>query len=267
LPHSSESHPFARVSPAIQFRHDPAARLRLFCLPHAGAGASLFHSWSRILPREIQVCAIQLPGRENRLRESPHTELSALVRDLAEAMIPHLDRPFALFGHSMGAIIGFELARELRRRQQVMPRQLVMSGARAPQLPPTMTPLAALPAGQFMEAVQQRYGRFADEIQREPALLGLIAPILRADLAMIETYCCTPEAPLDCPIAVLGGTGDSTVSEDQLQAWSTQTRAGFDLGMLPGGHFFPQESRDELLRALEHRLQDALRNAAPAPRP
>lgn len=242
------------ASAAIRLRHDPAARLRLFCLPHAGAGASLFHPWSRILPREIQVCPIQLPGRENRLREPPPTGLPALVRDLADAIGPHLDLPLAVFGHSMGAAIGFELARELRRRGVATPVRLLMSGFRAPHRRPAVPPLAALPDARFLETVQQRYGRFADELLREPALLDLILPVLRADLAMIETYCCTEEAPLDCPISVFGGESDPTVTGDELAAWNRHTGAGFDHCTLPGGHFFPIESRDELLGALEHRL-------------
>jgi medium-chain acyl-[acyl-carrier-protein] hydrolase len=268
LPHSRGSHTFARASAAIQLRHDPAARLRLFCLPHAGAGASLFQPWSRLLPREIQVCPIHLPGRETRLRERPETDLPVLVRDLADAIVPYLDLPCAIFGHSMGAALGFELTRELRRRGQITPRHLVMSGARAPQVRPTTAPLAALADPLFMEAVQARYGRFADEILREPALLALIAPILRADLALIETYCCTPEPPLACAISVLGGASDSTVTEPELRAWSVQTSAGFELAMLPGGHFFPQESRDEVLRALEQRLRGlAVHDPATNPHP
>jgi surfactin synthase thioesterase subunit len=250
------------ASPAIRLRHDPAARLRLFCLPHAGAGASLFHPWSLTLPREIQVCPIQQPGRENRLRERPHTGLPALVRDLVDAVVPYLDLPFALFGHSMGAAIGFELARELRRQSRSTPLHLLMSGFRAPHRRPTSAPLAALPNPMFLEAVQQRYGRIADEILRESALVDLIMPVLRADLAMIETYCCTEEAPLDCAISVFGGASDPTVTEDELMDWSRHTTVGFDFCTLPGGHFFPQESRDQLLSALDHRLQHATRRDA-----
>jgi medium-chain acyl-[acyl-carrier-protein] hydrolase len=254
LPHSDGFRPFAPPEAAIRLRHDPAAQLRLFCLPHAGVGASIYHPWSRLLPPEIQICPVQLPGRENRIRERPATRLPDLIRGLADAVDPGLDLPFAIFGHSMGAAIGFELARELRRRNRGTPRRLVMSGGRAPHLPPRLTPLAGLQAGQFLEAVQERYGCFSSEILQAREMLDLVLPILRADLKLFETYQCTVEPPLDCPVSVFGGIEDATVTQDELADWSCHTTAGFDLCMLPGGHFFPQESRDEVLRALEARL-------------
>src|SRR5258708_4217985 len=187
LAYSSRSPTLPRPS-AIHLRPDPAARLRLFCLPHAGGGASVFHPWSRILPREIQVCPIQLPGRENRLRERPATDLTVLVRQLADAVAPYLDLPFAIFGHSMGTALGFELARELRRRGLATPRHLVMSGGRAPHLRPTLPPLAALADPMFMEAVQERYGRFADEGPPGAGLLARIVPIPRAEAGLTGAY-------------------------------------------------------------------------------
>src|SRR6187397_2335302 len=131
--------------------------LRLFCLPHAGAGASVFARWSRALPPAIKVRALQLPGRESRLREPPASGMSPLVGELADTIAPVLDRPFAIFGHSMGALIGFELARELRRRGRPGPRHLLMSGLRAPDRPSRLPPLAALPDAAFLDGVQDRY--------------------------------------------------------------------------------------------------------------
>ena len=169
-------------------------------------------------------------------------------------MEPGLDLPFAIFGHSMGATIGFELARELRQRHWAAPRRLIMSGGRAPHRPSPLSPLAGLPAGKFLEAVQERYGCFSNEILQLREMLDLLLPILRADLKLFETYQCTLEPPLDCPISVFGGVDDATVTKDELADWELHTTAAFDLCMLPGGHFFPQESRDHVLRALEERL-------------
>lgn len=244
----------ARGAAAFHIRHDPAARLRLFCLPYAGAGASLFHAWSRVLPHGIQVCPIQLPGRENRLREPAPTELASLVRDLAAAIAPALDLPFAIFGHSMGAAIAFELARHLRHRGAARPDHLLLAAFRAPHLPPSLPPLAALPRPVFLDAVQGRYGRFADEILNEPALLDLVIPILRADLAMIETYQCAGELPLDCPITVFGGANDRSVTMAELEEWRCHTVAAFEVVTVPGGHLFLKDARDELLGEIVRRL-------------
>lgn len=254
MPNGDVPGTFARASPAIHLRFDPAARLRLFCLPHAGVGASVYHPWSRLLPRELQICPIQLPGRENRLGERMPARLDELIRGLTDAVEPHLDLPFAIFGHSMGAAIAFELARALRRRNRAAPVRLIVSGGRAPHRPPRLAPLAALPERPFLEAVQERYGCFSDEILQMREMLNLLLPILRADLAMFETYQCIEDAPLDCPISVFGGTGDTTVTEDELTDWRRHTTGAFDLCLLPGGHFFPQESREPVLRALEARL-------------
>src|SRR5271170_5577451 len=130
----------------IPFRKsDPKAQLRLFCFPYAGAGALIFHKWSDALPREVEVCPIQLPGRGARLTEPPFTKLSCLIEALVRALDPLLDMPFAFFGHSLGALVGFELARELRRLARPQPVRLVVSAARAPRIPRRDRPIHALP--------------------------------------------------------------------------------------------------------------------------
>jgi medium-chain acyl-[acyl-carrier-protein] hydrolase len=201
---------------------------------------------------------MQLPGRETRLREPPPTSLAVVVNELADALADHLDKPFALFGHSMGGAIAFELARELHRRGGPSPVRLLVSACRAPHCRPAAPPLAELPGAAFLAGVQERYGGFSEQIAQTPEALDLFLPILRADLAMIESFYRDAEEPLGCPVSVFAGSNDSTLRVEDLREWNRHTTEQCDLCVLPGGHFFINESPGAVLRALEARLEAAL---------
>lgn len=220
-------------------RPNPNARLRLFCFPSAGAGASMFRSWPSFLPADIEVCPVQLPGRETRLREPAIAELDPLLEALVGMLLPELDGPFALFGHSMGALIGFELARALRREHGPQPAQLLVSGFRAPHLPDRNPAIHELPEGLFVAALE-RYGGMASEILSNHDLMQLLIPVLRADMQLCETYRYRAETPLACPITAFCGLGDTLAGSREVEAWCQQTARGFTLHVLPGGHFFIQ---------------------------
>lgn len=226
---------------------DPACRL--FCLPYAGGSASVFREWSHCLPPSIEVCAIQLPGRETRLKEPAFTRLPPLVRELAQALLPSLNRPFALFGHSVGALVAFELARHLRGHYGMHPVHLWAAACPAPQVPDTDAPIHTLPEPAFRERLRRFNGTPADVLEHEE-LMAMVGPILRADFALRETYAYAAEAPLDCPITVFGGVEDHEVSAAELCAWQEQTSRSFRAHMLPGDHFFVQSSRAELIQAV-----------------
>jgi medium-chain acyl-[acyl-carrier-protein] hydrolase len=228
----------------------PQARLRLFCFPYAGGGASIFRSWPEGLPDEIEVCAVQLPGRERRLREPPETRLAPLVDALAHALRPTMHLPFALFGHSMGALIAFDLARRLRQQGGPRPLQVFISARRAAHLPSTDPPIHQLPTAAFLEQLQQRYNAIPPAVLAEKELMDLFLPTLRADFAIHETYVYQADAPLSCPLAAFGGLQDRRVDRDSLEAWGEQTRNRFSLRMFPGDHFFLQSARGQLLQAL-----------------
>lgn len=242
-------------------RPNDAAQLRLFCFPYAGGGASIYHAWPSQLPSHVELCAIKLPGREARLSEPPFERLTPLVRALATALSPWLTRPFALFGHSLGALVSFELARELRRRGASSPQHLFVSARRAPHMP-NPDPMHALPDQALIERIRDMGGT-PEAVLSEPELMELFLPIMRADAAVNEVEPFVAEEPLSCPITAYGGLDDARARRDELEAWRAHTRAAFRLEMFPGGHFFLRSAQDLLLRSLSTTLNDVVR-ALPA---
>jgi medium-chain acyl-[acyl-carrier-protein] hydrolase len=225
------------------------SRLRLFCLPYAGAGSSRYFRWAADFPEEIEVCPILLPGREGRIDEPPYRDIDDLTEELSRALAPSLDRPFAIFGHSMGALIGFELARKLRRDFNTIPAHLFVSGYRGPQLPHTEPKLHNLAHGDFIARIRSMQDA-QDEATQNVELMELMLPTLRADLQLCETYQCRAESPLECPIGAFGGMSDRRVKEQHLAAWSEQTSVHFNLRMMRGGHLYLNEQEAELIRSL-----------------
>jgi medium-chain acyl-[acyl-carrier-protein] hydrolase len=234
----------------------PQARLRLFCFPYAGGGVSIFRAWSDGLPADVEVCPVQLPGRGTRLTEPPFTQLSRLVQALAEALFPLLDKPFAFFGHSLGALVSFELARQLRRQHGVgvQPVHLFVSADRAPQIPYRDLPIHSLPEGQFLVELRRLKGTPREALEDEELMQSML-PVLRADFAVYETYVFSTEPPLNCPISTYGGLQDHKVSRGDLEAWRDQTSVSFSLRMFPGDHFFLNTTQPVLLRVLSQELR------------
>jgi myxalamid-type polyketide synthase MxaE and MxaD len=250
------SQPLARpASSWITYPHpNPQARMRLFCFPYAGGGASIFRNWVDAMPREIELCPIQLPGREERLQEEPFTDLSSLVEALLPLLHPHLDTPFAFFGHSMGAMIGYEVARQLQTQHDLAPAHLFISSRSAPQLVDTEAPLRVLPAAAFMDELQRLYGAVPDVIRQNPDLQDVFLPILRADVTLLETHTYTPGEPLNCPISVFGGEQDQSVTRGALAAWRDHTRSAFTQHMFPGDHFYINHTWEALIHMIMRAL-------------
>lgn len=230
--------------------------MRLFCFPFAGGGASFYRAWIERLSPDVQVLPVQLPGREARMRETSHDRIEPLVASLAGVLGPHLDQPYAFFGHSMGALIAFELARELRRRHAPPPASLLVSGHRAPQLPRRTAARHALPEPALV-AELRRLGGTPPEVLAHPELMALLLPLLRADFAVVETYAYRDEPPLDCPIVAFGGLDDEDAGQAQMSAWQAQTRDALALHMFPGGHFFLNDARDAVLGLVSRALLPA----------
>ncbi len=232
---------------------NPQASIRLFCFPYAGGSAVVFRSWPEALPANVEVVAVQPPGRGARIMEAPFTSLPPLVEAVAEAVRPQLDKPFAFFGHSLGALLSFELTRRLRALGAPQPARLFVSGTGAPQLGQANQPIHALPDSELMEALRNLNGTPA-EVLDNAELMQLLLPLLRADFEVYESYAYASEPPLACPITAFGGLQDQQVSGERLEAWREQTSAGFVLRMLPGDHFFIHSSQALLLRELSAEL-------------
>jgi medium-chain acyl-[acyl-carrier-protein] hydrolase len=226
------------------------ARLRVFCFPYAGGTAGAYRSWFQGFGPDIEVCAVQLPARGARFKEPAHRSLSTLLPELTTALAPLLDRPFVFFGHSMGALVAFELARELRRRDLAGPSLLIASAHHAPHRPDPDPPLSPLSDEEFIAELRARYDGIPQEVLSEPELLALLLPVLRADVEILESYRYGAEGPLACPIVCCGGEDDPHTRRDELEAWREQTRADFRLRLFPGGHFYLADARAALLESL-----------------
>ena len=185
--------------------------------------------------------------------EPPFTRLPPLVRALAQGLTPLLDRPFAFFGHSLGALVAFELARQLRGQSGLRPARLLVSAAGAPQIPRRNRPVHALPEEEFLSELRQLNGVPA-KVLEDWELMQLLLPMLRADFAIFETYQYMPEPPLDCALSGFCGLQDQKVSREDMEAWRGQTSGLFSLRVLPGDHFFLNTAQPLLLQRLYQEL-------------
>jgi medium-chain acyl-[acyl-carrier-protein] hydrolase len=235
----------------------PQARIRLFCFPYAGGDAlAIFRKWPELLPPAIEVCPVQIPGRGIRVAEPPFTNLILIVKAIGEAIQHRLDKPFIFFGHSMGAMISFELARLLRKERGIEPLHLFVSGRRAPQVPDLDPPTYNLPEPEFLEELKRINGTPKEALEH-PELMNLMLPILQADFQVCQTHMYVSESPLSCPITAFGGLEDEATREE-LEAWNQQTVKRFSLHMFPGDHFFLRAQQSTLLRILTSQLADVI---------
>jgi len=231
--------------------------MRLFCLPYAGGGASIYKDWAAQLPSQVDVCTVQLPGRENRIMETAFTRMGPLVERLTAEMGPALDVPFAMFGHSMGAIICFETALRLQREGKGSPAGLLLSARRAPPFPPNNDAMYDLPDGEFRERLRHLNGTPEAVLENEE-LMDLMLPLLRADFELDDTYRPSAGDMLHCPVTAFGALSDSEVPRDQLESWRHVTRGAFRLRMFPGDHFFIHKHRGALVNAVTEDLMRVL---------
>jgi medium-chain acyl-[acyl-carrier-protein] hydrolase len=226
---------------------------RLICFPFAGGGASVYRGWRRASEPALEVCPVQLPGREGRIREAPFRRIEPLADLLVEVLRPRLFPPYAFFGCSMGAFVAFELAHRLAAAKLPTPRALFVAAAGPPPRRRCREPLHRLADDAFLTAVRNLDGT-PDEALANAELMELVLPTLRADFELCETYESPERDPLPYPIIAFRGADDPSVTHDEVLGWEGLTRGGFRLVTLPGGHFLLESRSAELLR----RVQDAM---------
>lgn len=227
--------------------------VRLFCFPHAGGGSRFFQPWRRALGPDIQVCPIVLPGREHRAAEPPFTRLAPLARELAEALRPHLDRPFAFFGHSLGALVAYETVCALIGSGQPEPAVLLASGRRAPHLTPRESALHRLPHDEFMAHMIALNGTSA-HTQLRRRLLETFVPMLRADYEINETYAPGGGLSPSCPVVAYHGRFDPVATPAQVACWRDATSGPSRLRLFDGDHFYHKDAPEEVMAAVRDDL-------------
>jgi surfactin synthase thioesterase subunit len=233
---------------------------RLYCFPHGGGSAAEYVRWGRELPT-VEVHAVQLPGRGTRLGEPPLTDMATLVTALVDRLPFGRRDGYALFGHSLGSLVAYEVACELRRRGGPLPGHLVLSGFRAPSRPSLVEPVHHLGDDDLIAEVDRRHGGFPPEVAGDPALRRMLAGYLRADYQILETYEYVDSEPLPVPITVLGGRSDGVTGAD-LAAWQRHTTEPVTVRLFPGGHFYLREHGPEVRRAVAGAILGTQRKAA-----
>ena len=223
--------------------------MRLLCFPYAGGTASLFHSWQAHFPADIQICPVELPARAGRINDTMPLSVAELVERFLEEAAPYFDRPFSLFGHSLGSLIAFELARVLKTRRMPSPVRLFASACHAPQVFRRPRPIHHLADSDFVQALREIDGT-PDEILAHQELLGVLLPMLRADFRLADTYRYMPGGPLACAITAVGGSEDHSISRGDLVAWHSQTTGPFNLRIVKGTHFFLRSPGNKLAKMI-----------------
>ncbi|PLS87304.1 MAG: putative thioesterase [Actinobacteria bacterium] len=225
------------------------ARLRLLCFSHAGGNARVFRRWGEAIPGEVEVCPVELPGRGTRLGEGLVSSMPLLVETMAAEIEPLLDLPFAIFGHSMGGLVGFELARTLRRVYGWEPAALLVAAQNAPSVPLERPTAQRCTDGELSDALY-RSGGMSEKALANARFMRVFLPVLRADYTMVDTYVYTRERPLRCPIHLYTGTEDTLVSGRGQAEWRRETSGDFVIHRFPGGHFFLREAQGPFLASI-----------------
>jgi medium-chain acyl-[acyl-carrier-protein] hydrolase len=228
---------------------------KLFCFHHAGGSSQIYFGWKKLLPQTMELKAIQLPGRWERYKEAPFRRIPPLIEKLVESLGPEVDGPYAVFGFSLGAIVGFEWVRALISRGYAQPVHLFVCARSGPQVPRKLSPLSNLPQEEFIQKFGERYGAIPAIILKEAEMKKNFLHYCQADFEMYENYVFEPGSLLDCPITALGGLADPVVTQGDLERWKEQTRGRFSIHMFQGDHFFLNQYKNEVFETLIREMQ------------
>lgn len=234
--------------------------LRLLAVPPGGSGAGLYHGWDSRLPSWVEVWCVNAPGRDSRVSEPAPRNLGDHVAAITAALRPLGDVPLTIFGHSMGGFIAFEVARRLLVSRGPRPLWLFLSSVRAPSLGRDYDSEHILPDEDLIAAVRHRYGGLPPEIEQYPELLEMALGVLRRDLQAFEEYVYRPAEPIPVSITALGADSDPSVPIADLEPWSAETSAGFNLKVFPGTHCYVDTCRSSLLAFLRDELRSLVRS-------
>ena len=225
----------------IKLNKPASISLRLFCFPHAGGGISIFRDWASHLPIDTELFVLQLPGRESKFDEKLFNDINQVIIKLCDEFPNDSEIPFIFFGHSLGALIGFELCRALRRLKSIEPVHLIASGATAPQLCYKKDKISINSDKDFLDKVE-KYGGFHEGALKDKDFMSLLLPMLRADFSLFESYRYYDELPFSFDITTIRGIEDRTCPPQDVVEWGLHTEKNIEHFTVPGGHFFIRDS-------------------------
>lgn len=242
----------------IRPREIKKSTARLIAFPYAGAGAVAYYPWASELPRDIELISLQYPGRGRLMDQKLCTNIHELVAEAYETVVTFSHEPFFFFGHSMGALVAFEVVRSLRRYGKTLPAALIVSGREPPQSPPSpKNHVHDLPDDLFLAGLM-RYGGIPTEILQSPDMMAFLLPLIRADMTALETWQYKPEKPLSIPIVALGGSEDKTVEMERIQYWRNHTTSFFESIIMSGDHFYFQNQLSTVIDAIDKVIRRSL---------
>lgn len=239
------------------FKPNSNASIRLFCFHHGGGSASIYRCWVKDIIDSVEIVAIQLPGREERYNEQLLNNINIIINELYLDFNEYTDKPFVLFGHSLGALVAFEFARALRRNGRPQPKHLIVSGAKAPQIPLESPNIHSLSDSEFIQELR-KYNGVSQSMMENKELISVFLPAMKSDFCMYETYEYRNESPLSYPITALGGLDDETFRKENLIEWKIQTIDSFKYYFLPGNHFFIKSAHDKTIKIVNLALKETI---------
>ncbi|MEX2963534.1 thioesterase II family protein [Microbulbifer sp. TYP-18] len=238
----------------VNYTNRPTAEVRLICFHYAGGSASAYRNWPKFLSANVDLLGVQLPGREGRYQEDFITNFDELIGKVVVALEPVIDKPYVVFGHSMGSLMSFECLRQIGSKGLPLPLFYIPAGRRSPQFPEDEPPIAHLPEGDFLTALLKEYEDNLGDVLRNKDLREVFIPQLRADFKLCENYCYREKEKLNCPIYAFGGEQEQKLGEKEIQGWAAHTNCEFFAKRFPGDHFFIHKSESMVVREINRYL-------------